>query len=118
MIKAKPSIPNVKFILLEDNQFIVNKNWNCVVVVSKKNNKPTQQFNIKRDQNNEKFLIKCCCVFSTKKSTKQPTNGKKLIINKIKKKVFKICLWIRFFYCYQKFSVYSKSIFLKGKAYK
>ena len=85
IIKAKPSIPKIKLILTDWNQWFVSKNWNCVIVGSKKNNKPTQTLRIMRDQKREKLRIKFVSVLFTNNKTKQPNRGIQIRKNNIEK---------------------------------
>ena len=88
-IKAKPSIPKIKFILITRIQSLISRNWNCVEVGSKKNNNEKLTFKISKDQKREKLRIKRILVLSIKMSVKQPTNGNKIRNNNIFKKVEK-----------------------------
>ena len=59
-IKAKPSIPKIQLIFIEENQLLTSRNWKKETVGSKKKSKPQQAFRIISDQNNPKFRIKTC----------------------------------------------------------
>ena len=74
-IKANPSIPKIRFILIIRIQSLISRNWNCVDVGSKKNKSEKLTFKINRDQKSEKLRIKRILVYSIKTSTKQPING-------------------------------------------
>lgn len=74
-------------ILIELNQEFASRNWKCVEVISKKNNKVTQTLRISKDQNNEKLRIKLISVLLVKTRTKQANKGRKIIVdNSIRKK--------------------------------
>ena len=73
-------------ILIELNQEVVSRNWKCVDVVSKKNNKVTQTLRISKDQKSEKLRIKLISVLLVKTRTKQANKGREIIVdNSIKK---------------------------------
>jgi hypothetical protein len=61
MIKAKPSIPKIRFTFKVVNQLYFSKNWNCVMVVLNEKNKRTQAFKINNDQKSEKLRINFMC---------------------------------------------------------
>jgi len=73
-------------ILIELNQEVVSRNWKCVDVVSKKNNKVTHTLRINKDQKSEKLRIKLISVLLVKTRTKQANKGREIIVdNSIKK---------------------------------
>ena len=79
-IKAKPSIPKIQLIFIEENQLLTSRNWKKETVGSKKKSKPQHAFNIINDQNNPKFRIKTCWVLSTKHKKKHATKGIRIIV--------------------------------------
>ena len=86
IISDRPSIPRTMLILIELNQEVVSRNWKCVDVVSKKNNKVTQTLRISKDQKSEKLRIKLISVLLVKTRTKQANKGREIIVdNSIKK---------------------------------
>lgn len=68
-------------ILIELNQEVVSRNWKCVDVVSKKNNKVTHTLRINKDQKSEKLRIKLISVLLVKTRTKQANTKEMLLID-------------------------------------
>ena len=86
IIRANPSIPNVKLILIDWNHSILCKNWNWTEVGSKQSNKAQLKFKIIKDQKREKLQINELFVLLQKDKTRQPNKGKQISVNNIKKK--------------------------------
>ena len=86
---ARPSIPKITLLFDKINQSNFSTNWKPPKVMSKKNNNRMEALKITKDQNNEKLRIKLICVLSVKTITKQPINGKQIIVdNNIINKIF------------------------------
>ena len=83
---AKPSTPKIMVIFKTSNQWLIAKNWNCVLAESKKKSKDTLMFNIKSDQNSEKLRMKLIFVLFTNDKTKHPIKGKIISPNNIWKR--------------------------------
>jgi hypothetical protein len=73
-----PSTANRISVFANGNQRVASINWKFEIDGSKANRSKIEALNTKRDQNKEKFRIKCVFVLSTNKRIAAPTRGSRI----------------------------------------
>jgi hypothetical protein len=77
-IMDSPSTANRISVFANGNQRVASINWKFEIDGSKANRSKIEALNTKRDQNKEKFRIKCVFVLSTNKRVAAPTRGSRI----------------------------------------
>jgi hypothetical protein len=77
-IMDSPSTANRISVFANGNQRVASINWKFEIDGSKANRSKIEALNTKRDQNKEKFRIKCVFVLSTNKRIAAPTRGSRI----------------------------------------